>query len=678
MSLSPLPELDGYRIASELGRGSLGVVFRGVRLADGRPVAIKLAHPQKSGELRERIRREFGLLRGITHPLLAELLDLVELPDGALALVYSCLEGEPLEARLGPRLPRRVELARWVADLCEGLGALHAAGVVHRDLKPANLMVGPDGRLRLLDFGLSRPDRPGATLTDSGVVVGTPTYLAPENLRGERIGPSGDLYAAACVVHELVSGRPPFDGEPAEILRAHLDRPPPPLEVPGSLRDVLKRALAKRPESRPRDAGELGAQLALAFQEFGDEDLVRVRRSRGGAGGGEDPARRSGTGRSGTDAVGSGRRGWSRALAVGGVGLALMVVLGVGAPGFRGAGPGTPVGPVAAWSGDRAVREIAERAERDVAIRELLGLGGGVRIPEALAAREAAEDRLLGYEEELRDRLREAGPGQLGDEAVSAITGLGRLVALVSRTAIPGSERSARLEPLAGLLGELAAGGVRIGSHQGVMRRVPPETIPEASGYPSAFAVQGQRWERLYHEAVASTSGRPGEGEEAAPGAFRLRVLDPVGRPWPADTALLGEAGAMLRGLEDQLRSGLLEEMPVLGRIRLEPRRIPDLVVCLVVWDWHPATLVDLEFSGPGIELRTVARVPSPSESGAREGKGARWLTGLLVRVPSARVPIGVRELRIRAVGVAALSEPSATVTVLDVLQLTEGEFPGP
>lgn len=268
-SMSELPRMEEHlELGAELGRGAFGVVHR-ARSRRGEELAVKLQVQSLHPEQRARVLREAALLRGLRHPRLTAFRGIFQDARGCLALAYELVPGEPLDRRLERERPGLATIRSWLADLGAALDALHGAGLVHRDLKPANVMCEPDGHLRLLDFGLARLEGPGGTLTQDGTLVGTPLYLSPEVLRGERAGPRADLYALACLAYEFHAGRPPFPGETTEVIRHHLATPPPRLSrsapgIPEDMDAVLTRALAKQPRERYPSAKALVEALAGA------------------------------------------------------------------------------------------------------------------------------------------------------------------------------------------------------------------------------------------------------------------------------------------------------------------------------------------------------------------------------------------------------------------------------
>ncbi|MFJ7249440.1 protein kinase [Kitasatospora sp. NPDC098652] len=265
--------VDGrYRLAAPLGRGGMGEVWlaEDVRLA--RRVAVKFLprglDPEEDGEAVARFHREARVAAGLQHPGLVQVFDNGE-QDGQLFLVMELLHGRDLRTVLredGPLPVRRaVELA---AQTAEALSCAHRAGIVHRDVKPANLMLLPDGRVKVCDFGLAGYLRSATGLTRSGVVMGTPDYMSPEQCRGRQVDERSDLYALGCVLLALLTGKPPFPGrrDVWAVLQDHLRTPPPRLaerrpDVPEALDGLVAELLAKDPADRPRFAGEVADRL---------------------------------------------------------------------------------------------------------------------------------------------------------------------------------------------------------------------------------------------------------------------------------------------------------------------------------------------------------------------------------------------------------------------------------
>jgi len=250
-----------YELVRRIGGGSMGAVWRVHDLRADEDIALKVLPPRASAEALARFRREVTLARRIAHPNVCRVFDLGD-PDGLHVLTMELITGENLRARLVRGPLAWPEAKALIADILAGLAAVHAAGVVHRDIKPENIVVAADGRAVIVDFGLAcTPAIDVATVPE----VGTPQYMAPEQLAGEAVDPRSDVFAAGIAIQEILDGRPPFEGATAALVSSAIlrDRPRP-LEgraVPDELRpavaQVLARALGRDRATRPADAGEL-------------------------------------------------------------------------------------------------------------------------------------------------------------------------------------------------------------------------------------------------------------------------------------------------------------------------------------------------------------------------------------------------------------------------------------
>jgi serine/threonine-protein kinase len=255
-------ELDGrYRLLERLAEGAMGVVYRGVSLSVDRAVAVKLMHASLPGEMaaRERFQREAKLMALVDHPHCVSVID-YGLHQGKPYLVMELVRGRSLYEVLAEQrriaVPRAADILRQVLS---GLAYAHDQGIIHRDIKPANIMITPKAPLgvhvRILDFGLARLRESSASLTD-GLAVGTPSYMAPEQCRGDTPDARVDIYACGIVLFEMLTGRKPFvASDPIAIVKHQLETPPPRLaEVAdgdyGELEAVVARALAKAPADR--------------------------------------------------------------------------------------------------------------------------------------------------------------------------------------------------------------------------------------------------------------------------------------------------------------------------------------------------------------------------------------------------------------------------------------------
>ncbi|MFJ9576684.1 tetratricopeptide repeat protein [Streptomyces sp. NPDC101191] len=268
-----------YRLQEVIGRGGMGEVWRATDESLGRRVAVKCLRPlgqQRSPDnlavLRERFRREARVAASLQHRGITVVHDFGE-SDGVLFLVMELLDGRNLSQLLGDNRRRPlpvtqvVDIAEQVAD---ALAYTHRQGVVHRDLKPANIVRLVDGTVKICDFGIARLGADiGFTsrLTGTGIAMGTPHYMSPEQIGGGEIDHRSDLYSLGCVLYELATGVPPFDMDDTwAILIGHRDTQPAPLrshraELPDYLDVVVLDLLAKTPEGRPSDAAELRDRL---------------------------------------------------------------------------------------------------------------------------------------------------------------------------------------------------------------------------------------------------------------------------------------------------------------------------------------------------------------------------------------------------------------------------------
>ncbi|MGP4027835.1 serine/threonine-protein kinase [Actinomadura sp. 3N407] len=252
--------VPGYSELRPLGEGAQGRVVLARHDATGRPAAIKYLADSLAGdeEFRGRFRAEAGLLSRLRNPFIAGLYGLVETPDGA-AIVMEAVDGASLKAVLAERGPLAPEAAlALLKGSLQGLAAAHDLGIVHRDYKPANVIVRGDGLSKLIDFGIA---------VDAGASgrAGTPVYMAPEQWRDEPASPATDVYAAACVFFECVTGRRPYAAEDqAGLMGRHLTAPIPVEDVPGPLRPLIARGLAKNPWDRPMGAAAFASELESA------------------------------------------------------------------------------------------------------------------------------------------------------------------------------------------------------------------------------------------------------------------------------------------------------------------------------------------------------------------------------------------------------------------------------
>src|SRR5215216_1525173 len=205
-----------YRILRKLGEGGMGAVFEAHDERLDRPVAIKRMHGRfGDGQDRQRLWREARAGASVNHPNVCQIYEIAEDGD-ELILAMELLEGEPLSARLAKGALSPGEAGQIALAVLSALGALHQKGVVHRDLKPSNIFLSQNG-VKLLDFGLARPllgsTAAAGALTLPGVLVGTPSYMAPEQIDGNEVDARSDLFVLGVVLYEMLSGRLPFAGD---------------------------------------------------------------------------------------------------------------------------------------------------------------------------------------------------------------------------------------------------------------------------------------------------------------------------------------------------------------------------------------------------------------------------------------------------------------------------------
>jgi serine/threonine-protein kinase len=290
-------QLGNYRILSLLGQGGMGAVYLAEHEVLGRRAAIKILLPHLSinPELVARFFVEARATARLRHPSFVEVFDSGTLPDGSAYLAMEHLTGETLGECLDRRRRLPVREALTIARaIAEAVSHAHRAGILHRDLKPDNVFLvsdaerssdGAEPRLKILDFGIAKltnnPNESGSQ-TRTGVILGTPLYMSPEQCRGisSEIDHRTDVYALGCILHMMLAGQPPFPFQGfAEIVSAHLVSPPPRLRtldvtIPGSVETLVLRLLAKEPDARPASMAAAAEELRALQATIGNSTAV--------------------------------------------------------------------------------------------------------------------------------------------------------------------------------------------------------------------------------------------------------------------------------------------------------------------------------------------------------------------------------------------------------------------
>ena len=283
--------IGGYTLTGRvLGKGGFGVVYEGKHETLERLVAIKVQAEDSSTSDTARLIEEAKLVARLRHPNIVDLFDIGTLPDGRAYLVMEMLEGVTLQAHLAAvtRMTMGAALP-LLRGLASALDAIHAKGFAHRDVKPANVMLVRDHdnvlHAKLLDFGIAKAIDPALahqSLTGTGMMIGTPPYMSPEQCRGDRVQPASDIYALGVVAYRMLTGELPFDGAPVDIYHAHVYDPPPPpssraAAVDASLDQPLLAMLAKQPEQRPSSASAAIDALCEPSPARSEQPTVRAR-----------------------------------------------------------------------------------------------------------------------------------------------------------------------------------------------------------------------------------------------------------------------------------------------------------------------------------------------------------------------------------------------------------------
>jgi len=255
-----------YEIKGVLGMGGMGVVYRAMDKELGELVAIKTLKTDAMASdpaLLQRFKDEIRLARKITHRNVVRTHDLGEV-EGMYYITMEFVEGQSLKHLIQSRGHLPVPVMLTVGkQLCRALEVAHEQGVIHRDIKPQNIVVEPSGTIKVMDFGIARLATRSEGVTQAGMAIGTPEYMAPEQLLGDNVDFRADIYAAGCVLFECLCGRPPFVADsPITLVAKQLEETPPSpatlnREVPETLAAIILRTLSKDAAQRPQSATEL-------------------------------------------------------------------------------------------------------------------------------------------------------------------------------------------------------------------------------------------------------------------------------------------------------------------------------------------------------------------------------------------------------------------------------------
>ena len=273
--------LDHYRLDATVARSGMATLFKATDLRDGRPVAIKVPHPEMEADpvLVERFRREQEIGQELDHP------GVVKTYDGEdrsrLYMVIEWVDGRLLRSILNqePRLPidRATDL---VLQICDALDTMHKHGVVHRDLKPENIMVDSEDRIKLIDFGIAMKEAARRITFVDMSALGTPDYISPEQVKGQRGDQRSDIYSLGVMFYEMLTGEPPYSGpNPLAVMNERVLHDPEPArkrrpEISPELNEILKRAMEREPRHRYQTASEMAIELEHQ-EQVGVDDTER-------------------------------------------------------------------------------------------------------------------------------------------------------------------------------------------------------------------------------------------------------------------------------------------------------------------------------------------------------------------------------------------------------------------
>jgi serine/threonine-protein kinase len=282
-----LKRLGRYEIQGILGQGAMGMVFKGLDPAIDRLVALKTIrigsgmNPTQTMELRERLVREAKAAGKLSHPNIVTIYDVGTEGDlDYIAMEY--LEGQTLEALIRKQAVMNFRIvAKMLYQVCSALDYAHKMGSVHRDVKPANIMVLEGLDVKVMDFGIARFESGAMSMTQTGIAMGTPFYIAPEQLRGESVDRRCDIFSLGVVAYELLTRKRPFDGQNISALIYSITQtnPEPPskldVAIPGLFDFVISKSLAKDPRQRYQNAEDMGNDLAAFVEDMAGAKAYR-------------------------------------------------------------------------------------------------------------------------------------------------------------------------------------------------------------------------------------------------------------------------------------------------------------------------------------------------------------------------------------------------------------------
>ena len=679
MSQFPPQLAAAFRAPRLIGRGGFGAVYHAVRVADGREVALKLLTPEAAPDpvARQRLAREAraGMLLDSAHVVRVLDVELEETPY----LVMEFVEGPDLEAYLASR-GGRLELAEatgLMRGILGGLGAAHEAGMLHRDLKPGNVLLTAEGVPRLTDFGLVRFEGL-ETLTRTGTIMGTPRYMAPEQMMGQGPGPHWDLYAAAVIHFEMLAGRPPFDaaslGDLLDAKRRGLvtGLREEGVAAPGALDRLLRRCLDPDPARRPESVAVTLDLLEAAMAHADEVPELETRLAPEGDARLPDAAPRTRP-EPAPGSPGRGRpRGWGVGLAAAGV-VALGVALG-GGPGGRAPAGGAPAPRELSPEARARLRELRTSLEEDPALQAGMDLEGGVRHAATSGLHSAAFQALEGHlqGEGVADLARELAAAPLDPPLLSALGGVLLPYWLMGRAYTVGGALEVRRSALAEELEQVYRRGVRVSRIEalsGVFADLRSHDLtPRTARERAAVEALGGTWSLVRGRLQGTWPSIRGADGTATPTA-RLRKTTTGGTRFQDPLTGLAAAATLFTGKNTGEPGEDLD--PDLASFPVRDPKGGPLVLAGVAYGWEATTLMALRVRGRDDDLEVYLHVPAtPGEV----GDGIDMVrTGFMVQIAPEVLPVAPQECRIRAVAIQPLSNTSWTVSLEDVYQQVAG-----